>query len=584
MRLEASFARAIGGQAMALRSSPQGASKGTAGSGAYRVGERHGAGHASASGAEAPLLGPAPFSLEAQGITVARVLRNPSPAVLYEEALRHDPGTALASSGALIALSGQKTGRSPTDKRIVHEPENAADVWWGKVNAPVTEQAFLQSRQRAIDFLNTQPQLYVIDGFAGWDPAHRLRVRVICARAYHALFMRNVLVRPTAPESNGFEPDAVIYNAGQFPANRYTEGMTSTTSICLSLRRKQLVILGTEYAGEMKKGVFTLMNYLMPKAGVLSMHCSATEGIAGDVSVLFGLSGTGKTTLSADPHRLLIGDDEHCWSERGIFNIEGGCYAKAIDLSPEAEPDIYRALHFGAVLENVMFDPASRTVDYADGRITQNTRGCYPIEYVESAKLPCMGGHPKNVIFLTCDAFGVLPPVARLTSPQAMYHYVSGYTAKVAGTEMGVVAPEATFSPCFGGPFLVLHPLEYAELLAERLRHHGASTWLVNTGWTGGGYGTGQRMRLSYTRAILDAIHEGALERASTRLDPIFGLAIPTACPGVPADLLDPRRTWRDPAAYDEAARRLAQAFNRNFASYAERASEDVKAAAPRAS
>ncbi len=569
---------------MAERSSLQGASKGGASSGAYRVDELSGTARASAWPAEATLLGRTPFTVERQGITVARVLRNPSPAVLYEEALRHEPGTAVASNGALVALSGQKTGRSPGDKRIVSEPETAPDVWWGKVNVPLDEHAFLTSRERAIDFLNTQQQLYVIDGFAGWDPAHRLRVRVICARAYHALFMHNMLVRPTAPELDGFQPDAVIYNAGQFPADRYTEGVTSTTSISLSLRRKQMVILGTEYAGEMKKGIFTLMNYLMPRAGILSMHCSATEGVSGDVSILFGLSGTGKTTLSADPHRLLIGDDEHCWTERGIFNIEGGCYAKVIEISRDAEPDIYRALRFGSVLENVMFDPTTRDVDYDDARLTQNTRGSYPIEYIENAKLPCMGGHPKNVIFLTCDAFGVLPPVARLTAPQAMYHYISGYTAKVAGTEMGVVAPEATFSPCFGGPFLVWHPVRYAELLAERLEAHGASTWLVNTGWTGGGYGAGRRMRLEHTRAIIDAIHEGDLERVATTTDPVFGLAIPTACPGVPAELLDPRRTWRDPVAYDEAARRLAVAFNRNFASYAERAPESVRAAAPRAS
>ncbi len=560
-----------------------GAPEGTSRSGAYRLDEVSPKARATPASA-APLPGPSAFSLESQGLTVSRLLRNASPAVLYEEALRYEPGTALASSGALIAFSGEKTGRSPADKRIVSEEESRNDVWWGSVNTELSEHSFLTSRARAIDYLNTRERLYVVDGFTGWDPAYRLRVRVVCARAYHALFMHNMLVRPNESELEAFEPDAVIYNAGQFPANRYTEGMSSTTSISLSLRRKELVILGTEYAGEMKKGVFSLMNYLMPKAGVLSMHCSATEGTAGDVSIFFGLSGTGKTTLSADPHRLLIGDDEHCWTDRGVFNIEGGCYAKVINLSAQAEPDIFRALRFGAVLENVTFDPKTRVVDFTDARLTQNTRGAYPIEHVASVKLPCMGTHPKNVIFLTCDAFGVLPPVARLTEAQAMYHYVSGYTAKVAGTEVGVVAPEATFSPCFGGPFLVWHPLKYAELLAARLRDHGASTWLVNTGWTGGGYDGGRRMSLPHTRAIIDAIYDGSLAAAPTKTDPVFGLVIPEVCPGVPSALLDPRQTWSDQAAYDVAARRLAAAFNHNFERYAAEATPEVKAAAPRAS
>ncbi len=535
------------------------------------------------------LLGKTPFSVEPQGITALRIFRNPSPALLYEQALRHEQGTAISSTGALIALSGEKTGRSPADKRIVEEPASFGDVWWGKVNIPLSEKSYLACRAEALAFLNARPELYVIDGFAGWDPAYRIRVRVICARPYHALFMQNMLVRPTGPELEGFEPDAVIYNAGQFPANEFITGVTSHTSVAMSLGRKEMVILGTEYAGEMKKGVFSLMNYLMPKRGVLSMHCSATEGIEGDVSILFGLSGTGKTTLSADPHRLLIGDDEHCWTERGIVNIEGGCYAKVIRLSEQAEPDIYRSIRFGSVLENVMFDPATRKVDYDDDRLTENTRGSYPIEFIEAVKLPCMGTHPRNVIFLTCDAFGVLPPVARLTPTQAMYHYISGYTAKVAGTEMGIKAPEATFSPCFGGPFLVWHPAKYAELLAERLDRHGAATWLVNTGWSGGGYGEGRfghgtRMPLAYTRAIIDAIHDGSLASAPTRTEPVFGFEVPEACPGVPTDLLDPRSTWRDRAAYDEARNRLAHAFAHNFATYAERCSEAVVAAGPRGS
>jgi phosphoenolpyruvate carboxykinase (ATP) len=328
--------------------------------------------------------------------------------------------------------------------------------------------------------------------------------------------------------------------------------------------------------------VFTIMNYLMPAQGVLSMHCSATEGERGDTSILFGLSGTGKTTLSADPHRKLIGDDEHCWTDEGIFNIEGGCYAKVIDLSEKAEPDIYRALKFGAVLENVVVDPTTRDVDYADTSITTNTRGSYPIEYIDNAKIPCVGGQPKNVIFLTCDAFGVLPPVSRLTPEQAMYHFISGYTAKVAGTEVGVTDPEATFSPCFGGPFLVWHPAKYAELLAERIRRHNVDVWLVNTGWSGGAYGTGQRMKLSFTRAIVDAIHSGALRDVRTKNDPVFGLAIPESCPGVPDEILFPRNTWDDKAAYDATCRKLAKLFADNFQHYEEVAGKDVSEAGPR--
>jgi phosphoenolpyruvate carboxykinase (ATP) len=522
------------------------------------------------------------FSLEQHRIHVGSVFRNVSPAALYEAALRHERGTAISSTGALIALSGAKTGRSPADKRVVIDPESKDDIWWGSVNIGLDEHIFEINRERAIDYLNTRDFLYCVDGFAGWDPEHHIKVRVICARAYHALFMHNMLIRPTPEQLVGFgDPDYVIFNAGKFPANIYTDGMTSPTSVDLSFARHELVILGTEYAGEMKKGVFTVMNYLMPKRGVLSMHCSATEGENGDTSVLFGLSGTGKTTLSADPKRRLIGDDEHCWTDTGVFNIEGGCYAKVIDLSEQHEPDIYRALRFGAVLENVRYDERSRQVDYGDISITENTRGSYPIEYITDAKIPCVGGPPNNVIFLTCDAFGVLPPVAKLNPDQAMYHFISGYTAKVAGTEMGVTEPQATFSPCFGGPFLVWHPTKYAELLAARLKQHGAQTWLVNTGWTGGAYGTGKRMSLPHTRAIVDAIHDGTLHQTATIKDEIFGFEIPTSCPGVPADILIPKNTWSDVAAYDLTQRKLAQLFRNNFRAYESQASDQVKAAGP---
>ena len=521
------------------------------------------------------------FSLNGHGITVDNVVRNASPAELYEYALRHERGSAIASTGALIALSGEKTGRSPKDKRVVREASSENDIWWGNVNVAQEERSFAINRIRAIDYLNTRDFLYCLDAYAGWDPNHRLKVRIICDRAYHALFMHNMLIRPTAEQLADFgEPDFVVYNAGCFPANRLTEGMTSDTSVSVSFEKGEFVILGTEYAGEMKKGIFTVMNYLMPKRGVLSMHCSATSGENGETSVLFGLSGTGKTTLSADPKRELIGDDEHCWSDEGIFNIEGGCYAKVIDLSEEAEPDIYRAIRFGSVLENVVFDD-NREVDYTDTSITKNTRGSSPIEYIDNAKIPCVGGHPNNVIFLTCDAFGVLPPVSALTPAQAMYHFISGYTAKVAGTEMGVTDPEATFSPCFGGPFLVWHPAKYAEMLAEKIRTHNARTWLVNTGWTGGGFGVGQRMKLSYTRAIVDAIHSGELASVPTVEDPVFGLAIPQECPNVPSNLLQPRNTWASADAYDEAARKLAKLFRENFVKYEEGATQEILSAAP---
>jgi phosphoenolpyruvate carboxykinase (ATP) len=525
------------------------------------------------------------FDLAQYGITVADIRRNLSPAALYAEAIREDAKCDIADTGALIALSGEKTGRSPKDKRVVEHPDSKGDVWWGGVNVPIDNDTFDVNRERAIDYLNTRTRLYVVDAFAGWDPANRAKVRIICTRPYHALFMHIMLIRPTADELRGFgEPDVVIYNAGEFPANQRTKGMTSKTSVDLSLERKEFVILGTEYAGEMKKGVFTMMNYFGPKRGILSMHCSATaDEKTGRSSLLFGLSGTGKTTLSADPNRLLIGDDEHCWSDNGIFNIEGGCYAKAIDLTPEAEPEIFQALRFGAVLENVVFDPATHQVDFHDTSITQNTRGAYPIEFIRNAKIPCVAGHPTDVIFLTCDAFGVLPPVSKLTPSQAMYHFISGYTAKVAGTEMGVTEPQATFSPCFGGPFLVWRPAKYAELLAAKMQQTKANAWLVNTGWSGGAYGVGARMKLKLTRAIINAIHSGELARAQTARDPVFGFEVPTACPEVPSEILIPRNTWSDKASYDTTAQKLAGLFRSNFEKYADGASAEVRAAGPAA-
>jgi len=524
------------------------------------------------------------FEVCRHGINVKCIVRNPTPARLYEDSIAVG-NAVITSRGALLTTSGEKTGRSPKDKRIVDHPDSVGDIWWGPINMKISQQTFQLNRRRAIDYLNTKRQLYVIDGFAGWDTKYRIKVRVICARAYHALFMHNMLIRPTAEELLNFgEPDYVIFNAGQFPTNPdYSpELKKSRTSVNIDFEKGEFVILGTQYAGEMKKGVFTIMNHLMPREGVLSMHCSANEGPGGDVSLFFGLSGTGKTTLSTERRRLLIGDDEHCWSDDGIFNIEGGCYAKSIHLSADNEPEIYQAIRFGTVLENAVCDEHTREVDYRDDSLTENTRASYPIEYIPNAKIPCVGGHPKNIILLTCDAFGVLPPVSRLNPQQAMYHFISGYTAKVAGTEVGVTEPQPDFSACFGAAFLVWHPTKYAEMLAEKMRRHGSRAWLVNTGWSGGPYGTGERMSIRHTRAIIDAIHAGALDDCPAVLDPTFGLEVPTECPGVPPEVLVPRNTWADKSAYDAAAAQLAGLFRENFEQYKTAAGEEICAAGPR--
>ncbi|MFT6203850.1 MAG: phosphoenolpyruvate carboxykinase (ATP) [Spirosomataceae bacterium] len=523
------------------------------------------------------------FSLEKYGISPKKVIRNASPAKLYANAISYDRGAAISDQGALILQSGSKTGRSPKDKRIIEHPDSKDDIWWGDVNIRMDEHTFDINLQRAVDYFNTRTRIYVVDGYAGWDKSHQIKVRVICTRPYHALFMHNMMIRPTQEELKSFgEPDYVIYNAGEFPANPHTTYMNSRTSVDLSFERKEFVILGTEYAGEMKKGIFTIMNYVMPKIGVMSMHCSANEGKSEDVSLFFGLSGTGKTTLSADTNRALIGDDEHCWTENGVFNIEGGCYAKAINLSAEKEPEIFQAIKFGTVLENVVFDPVTHAVDYDDISLTENTRASYPIEYIPNAKTPCVGGHPKNIIFLTCDAFGVLPPVSKLTADQAMYHFISGYTAKVAGTEMGIKEPSATFSACFGAAFMVWHPSKYAELLADKINEHDTNVWLVNTGWIGGGYGVGSRIKLSYTRAIIDAIHSGELENAPTIREDVFGLELPTICKNVPDEILIPENLWEDKTAYKTQLNHLAKLFNKNFEDFEVGCSKAILSAAPK--
>ncbi len=523
------------------------------------------------------------FNLEQYGIRVQEIHRNTSVPGLYEIGLRAEKGTAISDTGALLVYSGAKTGRSPKDKRIVVHPESEHNIDWGDINIPIDENIYAINRERAIDYLNTRERIFVVDAFAGWDEKYRLKVRIICTRAYHALFMQNMLIMPTAEELANFgEPDYVVFNAGGFPANAHTPSMTSKTSIDVNIEAQEIVILGTEYAGEMKKGIFGIMNYLMPLRGVLPMHCSANVGEEGDVSVLFGLSGTGKTTLSADPKRQLIGDDEHVWTEDGTFNIEGGCYAKAIDLSAEKEPDIFRAIRFGTVLENVVYDKKTRKVDYHDTSITQNTRASYPIHHIDNVKIPCVAGTPKNIIFLTCDAFGILPPVSKLSPEQASYHFISGYTAKVAGTEMGITEPEATFSACFGAAFMMWHPNKYAELLAKKLKESGATAWLVNTGWTGGSYGIGARIKLKYTRAIIDAIHNGSFDDVKTTIDPNFGFEIPLECPGVDAKKLIPKNTWEEMGKYEKTKNKLITLFQENFKQFEAGVNPEILAAGPK--
>lgn len=514
------------------------------------------------------------------------IQHNPSVASLYEDALVYESGSAISSAGALVASSGKKTGRSPKDKRIVDEPGSCDSIWWGPVNKKLSQHSWLINRERAIDYLNTRSRIYVIDAYAGWDPKYRIKVRVVCARAYHALFMRNMLIRPSPEELENFgKPDFTIYNAGAFPANRYTSGMTSPTSVAINFSEMEMVILGTEYAGEMKKGILTVMFYLMPmRHNVLTLHSSANEGKDGDVTLFFGLSGTGKTTLSADPNRLLIGDDEHCWSDHGVFNIEGGCYAKCVGLTPEKEPEIYNAIKFGAVLENVVFDPESRVVDYNDTTLTENTRCSYPIEYIPNAKVPCLSpSHPTNIILLTCDARGVIPPISKLTNEQVMYHFISGYTSKMAGTEDGVTEPEATFSACFGQPFLVLHPMQYAKMLSDRMTRHKANAWLLNTGWTGNSVSKGgKRCPLKYTRAILDAIHSGELAEVQYENFGVFNLNIPKTVPGVPGEILNPAQSWAGGKEnFNQEVSKLAKLFVENFDKYKSAAPSEVIAAGP---
>lgn len=517
------------------------------------------------------------------------ILRNPSVEELYSIGSStyptdsHTRPTVITSTGAMAAYSGTKTGRSPNDKRIVFDETTKDEVWW-EANRQISQESFEKLEERARNYMKTRPRLYVLDGYAGWEKENRKKIRVYCLRSYHALFMQNMLIMPTRDEliEDFDEVDYTIYNAGEHPSSTKIEGVDSDTTIALNLSKKKMVILGSQYAGEMKKGIFCVMNYLMPKRGILSMHASANEGETGDVTLLFGLSGTGKTTLSADPKRRLIGDDEHCWNDEGIFNIEGGCYAKCGGLTEEKEPDIFRSIKYGSVLENIRFkDFESKIVNFNDTSITENTRVSYPLSFIKNSKIPAMGSHPKNIIFLTCDAYGVIPPVSKLSYEQAMYHFISGYTAKVSGTEQGVKEPTSTFSSCFGEAFLCLHPVVYAELLAEKMKKHKTNAWLINTGWTGGKYGVGERIDLKYTRRILDVIHEGGMEHATTSTMDVFNLEIPQNVDGVPTEILRPENTWTDKGEYDKTMKFLANQFVNNFRKYESKASNLIKNAGP---
>jgi phosphoenolpyruvate carboxykinase (ATP) len=496
---------------------------------------------------------------------------------LVEHAVRRREGS-LAADGALVVRTGQFTGRSPKDKFIVRDETTDSSVQWGPVNQPMTEANFDRIYSRMASFWQGQ-DVYVQDLMVGADPEYTLPVRVVTQLAWHSLFGRQLFIRP-----NGSEPRAAQFTilfAPKFQANPAAEATNSETAIVVNFKKRVVLICGTSYAGEMKKSAFTIMNYLLPARGVFPMHCSANVGPAGDVALFFGLSGTGKTTLSADPQRRLIGDDEHGWSDHGVFNFEGGCYAKCIRLSRENEPQIWNAIRFGTVLENVVMDSQSRHLHFESDEITENTRAAYPLDFIDNAVMPSVGGHPRNVIFLTADAFGVLPPISRLTPEQAMYHFLSGYTAKVAGTERGLgKEPEATFSACFGSPFLPRPAAAYAALLGEKLRRHRAACWLVNTGWAGGPFGVGSRMKLAYTRAMLNAALSGELGAVPTETHPVFKVASPVSCPGVPAQFLDARGMWPDKDSYDRAARDLSSRFNRNFAKF-NGVSNEIAAAAP---
>ncbi len=507
------------------------------------------------------------YGIEKYGLQPEAVYRNLPVEKLVEHTLSNGEGV-LGPNGATMCSTGKFTGRSPKDKYFVDEGDASQNIWWGSVNQKMSEATFDKLLAKVAGGFEGK-KAYIFDGFAGADPAYRMPLRIVTLKAWHAHFVNNMFIRPTEAEKASHQPQFTIINACEVKAEDFKElGLNSEVFIAFHLSRGLAIIGGTMYAGEMKKGIFSVLNYMLPLKGVLSMHCSANVGADGESALFFGLSGTGKTTLSADPNRGLIGDDEHGWSDHGIFNFEGGCYAKCINLSEEREPDIWRAIRFGALLENVVFDSETRAVNFEDCSITENTRVSYPLNHIANAVEPSLAKNPKTIVFLTCDAFGVLPPVAKLSSGQAMYHYLSGYTAKVAGTERGVTEPSATFSSCFGEPFLPLHPTRYAQLLGDKMERQGVKAYLVNTGWTGGSYGKGRRISLPATREIITQILSGSIEAAETRRDPDFGFEVPITLPGVDAKLLNPIETWADVDAYRETARKLILLFQNNFKKY----------------
>jgi phosphoenolpyruvate carboxykinase (ATP) len=521
------------------------------------------------------------FELVTKTVVQAKKIHwNLTPPLLYEEVVqRHE--ALMADDGPLVVYTGKCTGRSPNDKFFVREPSSQDHVWWGKANKPFYPEKFERLKGRILEYFS-QHELFVQDCYGGADPAYRFPARIITDTAWQSLFAYNMFRRAASVAPQEFLPEFTVLVASGFEAEPDIDGTRSDVVVAIHLGQKLALIAGTCYAGEIKKTVFTVLNYLFPLQNIFPMHCAANIGADGDTALFFGLSGTGKTTLSADPKRRLIGDDEHGWSDAGIFNFEGGCYAKVIRLSAQDEPQIFAMTRrFGTILENVVIDTANRKIDLSDETITENTRASYLLSELENFEPSGMGPHPKNVIFLTADAFGVLPPISRLTPEQAMYHFLCGYTAKVAGTEKGIKEPQATFSTCFGGPFMVHHPMVYAQLLGEKIRSHQSHCWLVNTGWTGGAYGVGQRMKIGYTRAMIDALLTGSLDNMPCEMDPVFGVMVPKSCPGVPVQVLNPRLTWADSAAYDDQAQKLAGMFTANFAQFTDAVPPEVLAAGP---
>jgi phosphoenolpyruvate carboxykinase (ATP) len=524
------------------------------------------------------------YGVENHGIkNPGTVYWNLTTSMLYEQATRRNEGK-IAHLGPLVVQTGSHTGRSPNDRFIVQEPGSDADIWWGKVNRPFSQENFDYLYRKMLAYTQNR-DIFVFDGFVGADPNYRMPIRIITEYAWHNLFARNMFIREFDPEHlHNHVPQFTVIDMPGLKAEPEQDGTNSQTFILVDFGRHLVLIGGTEYAGEIKKSIFTAMNYFMPKQGVMSMHCSANFGKdRDDVALFFGLSGTGKTTLSSDPGRTLIGDDEHGWSDDGVFNYEGGCYAKVIKLDPKGEPEIYETTRkFGTILENVIMDNSTRRVDLNDGSLTENTRSSYPISHVSNAVRDGVAGHPNNVFFLTADAFGVLPPISRLTNAQAMYHFLSGYTAKVAGTERGITEPQPNFSTCFGAPFMPLRPGVYAKLLGEKIEKHGAKVWLVNTGWTGGPHGVGSRMKLAYTRRMITAALNGELDNTPMKEEPFFGLQVPECVPDVPDEILMPRNTWSDKAAYDAQAARLVEMFKKNFKDFEELVTDEIRAAGPK--